>query len=289
MLKCPSCDATLDQDFGMVTCSSCKAVLMIDISGQVQMASDTPPEPVESFTDPEDFEEEEPSPIEDHDFAEDELTDPIEEPADQDYQQDEQEFFASSTDEADDIESFEEPVEEPTDDFDNDFFEEAEPEESQFEEPDTPMEAAPVDESEDEPLAEQEPVETFPMASEPDPMPVDVTEFSNSEDSGLDGGELVYDLTIAGIDSKELREDVKYCLMDEKLKLNHHEFLREIKSGSLLIPDLNPIKAKRIVEQLQFSDLDIKWRQKRVTIEVVEPEVEDVDSGSEDEVGDAEL
>ena len=41
-MNCPSCNAKLDQDFGMVTCQSCKAVLMIDISGKIQTATDVP-------------------------------------------------------------------------------------------------------------------------------------------------------------------------------------------------------------------------------------------------------
>ena len=39
MLQCPSCDTTLDQDFGMVTCQNCGAVLIIEISGDVRIST----------------------------------------------------------------------------------------------------------------------------------------------------------------------------------------------------------------------------------------------------------
>ena len=137
----------------------------------------------------------------------------------------------------------------------------------------------PNDQQEESSLDEdEESPEQFPMAAQADSAPVDVTEFANSEESSLEEGELMYDIFISRIDSKDLRDEVKFVLMDEKLKLNHGEYIKKIKGGKLTVPDLNPIKAKRVVEQLQYSDLDIKWKQKRVIIETVEPE-EDFDEG----------
>ena len=56
-------------------------------------------------------------------------------------------------------------------------------------------------------------------------------------------------------------------------------FLKKIRDGKVTIPNLNPIKAKRIVEQLQYYDIEVKWTQKRVVMDVVDPEMnEDVEA-----------
>lgn len=309
-MNCPSCSAKLDQDFGMVTCGSCKAVLMIDISGQIQMGSDQPP-PVEEEVFENSFVSDE------NDLTESEPI--IEEPNFDDHHSVQADGFAdnddfnneeSILDQGDEDAAFADDSEasftEGDGDFeevaDNEFFESREEvvaegaeefEDSQFEEPQADSAEEIVEESSEvsaqfDDADEDEDSESFPMASEPDPNPVDISDFANSEESNLEDGELVYDVFVGRIDSKDQRDSLKYVLLDEKLKLNHHEFMKKIKNGEVVIPDLNPIKAKRIVEQLQFSDLDIKWKQKRVIIETVEPEIEEGPE-EEDFAEDAEL
>ena len=325
MLKCPRCDNTLDQDFGMITCGQCQAVLMIDISGQVQMASDDPqppPEttdgdgfetavdddatdpPEESITAPDNFESvhtldseyqgdslEQDNQIENTQNlnATDSGFDPIGEDVDQltamDAQTDSEQFTESLSGD----QFFEE-----TGGTDGDFDEHSvldadiiEDEESDSEEnadlPDPPEDES-YTEEDDEPVEDsihqtdfaddqEEEVEVFAMPSEPDPAPVDVTNYANSETSSLEDGEFLYDVWISRIDSKDLKDALKYVLIDEKLKLNHHEYMKAIKDGEVMIPNLNPIKAKRIVEQLQYFSLDISWKQKRVVMEMIDPDI----------------
>lgn len=121
----------------------------------------------------------------------------------------------------------------------------------------------------------------FEMAASPDTEPVDITEFANSESSNLDGGEYLYDLSVGRLDSRELREEFKYILMDEKLKLNFHEYMRKIHNGEVVISNLNPIKAKRIVEQLQYLDVSIKWEQKPVVMQEAFAESDEEDLAEE--------
>jgi uncharacterized Zn finger protein (UPF0148 family) len=42
MPQCPKCEAELNEDFGMVTCAQCEAVVFIDMEGQAQLASEEP-------------------------------------------------------------------------------------------------------------------------------------------------------------------------------------------------------------------------------------------------------
>lgn len=309
MLRCPTCDNTLDQDFGMVTCTECKAVLMIDISGEVQVGVESP----QSFEDHEDDFEEVTQNTSSYDPMEDDLRDEM------------SRFSVDSFEEADDIESVEDldKTSEFTassdsiydsdpdsfDSFENNDFEE------NFEDTntlhDSTEETAPalisalapsVEEEFPEDLEdaseapershadndeEEPPLETFEMAEKPDTEPLDITDFANSEASNLEDGELLYDLYLSRLDSKDLRDAFKFVLLDEKLKLNHHEYLKNIRNGRVTISNLNPIKAKRIVEQLQYTAIDISWKQKRVTVEVVE--AEPVTGGTSGGVEDVEI
>lgn len=270
MLQCPVCENPLDQDFGMVTCSNCQAVLMVDYSGQVQVGgevNDVEEPAVDSVEEisvlSEDIVDEhnllsEPL-VEENHFVEDSVvSDSV---ADEDFAAAMQSDFiddesvageAEEEQESDDIVvqgAFESSEE---DEFVYDLSAEADEE--------------PLDDSvESEVFSEESNLE--PEVLSVDSEPVDITAYANSEESNLDQGELSYDIHIRGLDSKELKEALKYVLLDEKLKLNHNEHLQNIHQGSVSIPALNPIKAKRIVEQLQYYDLDVRWVQKRVIME----------------------
>ncbi|MCJ8276047.1 MAG: hypothetical protein HRT44_05640 [Bdellovibrionales bacterium] len=302
MVNCPACNNEVNEDFGMVTCPHCKAVFMIDYSGKIQYgneeeatAADFSHEEEDVETDfidsntqvsieenTQEYEEPEsefsfPDPekshivnVEDEDF----LTSPQESESESEVEEPDEatDFFESENYDFDGEQENNAPVA----DFGAD---ETLEEDSEIEEPETDnfvsnfqsdldIENEPVTASFDD---EEEEVNDFPPpmpeVKEPDNKPVDITEFANSEDSSLEGGEYLYTVQISRIDSKDLRDDLKYVLMDEKLKLDYVALMRKISSGKLLIPDLHPIKAKRIVEQLQFFDLEVRWVQKRVIME----------------------
>jgi uncharacterized Zn finger protein (UPF0148 family) len=266
VLNCPACDHPLDQDFGMVTCSNCGAVLMIDFSGKV-----TAEDPSAVYEDPAEDSEFE---AEDDNTTEDFFEDPLEDnPTEDDLIEDD-----PYVEEDLGVEAFDE----------ND--QEIEPVEAQaVDEPEADTEDEPVQEvseiKEGE-AEEEETEEVFAMAQEPDTEPVDITNYANSETSNLEEGVLVYDVKISRLDSKDLREALKYVLMDEKLKLNHHQYMNQVRGGEVLIADLNPIKAKRIVEQMQYFNVDISWKQKHVVMETVDLE-NDETSESPDGMEDA--
>jgi len=252
MPQCPSCGSPLDQDFGMVTCADCGAVLMININGQVVVGEDAlthsentntapsnlgwdqdlePPESEEEFGE---FDEFQAGPI--NDLREDSVEDSFED-------SDAQSSLA-----------------------DNDLLEDVD-RESKHAQVNTAF--FEVDEAlgSNEEQQEVSDDEDLGIASAPDKKPLDLTEFANSEASSLESGEFLYQLTISGLDSKDLRDVLKGVLMDEKLKLNYNGILKQISQGRVKIVGLNPVKAKRIVEQLQYFDLKVKWRQSRVTVE----------------------
>ncbi|MCB0377352.1 MAG: hypothetical protein KDD33_02580 [Bdellovibrionales bacterium] len=311
MVNCPSCSAPIDEDFGMVTCPQCKAVFMIDFGGNIQYGEDhSEPTGADDLTDPhgahltQDSEEDsidegeglsaqsEDSFLTEESSFESQQDNPEsswDEPEEQSWDEPDNESWSSENeDQANDYgadlagdgegdfesygvepsgveESFAEASAEDSGDY-----EEMAP--SADDEVETLTGETPGVSEEEFASFEKVPQDLAPAAA----GPIDVSEFGNSEESLLEDGEIVYNLTISGIDSKDLRNSLKYVLMDEKLQLNYHEYINKIKNGEVTIPNLHPIKAKRIVEQLQFMDVSLRWKQRSIIIEESEPvDVED--------------
>ncbi len=283
MPQCPSCGSPLDQDFGMVTCGDCGAVLMININGQVVMGGEAPTES-DNQDDGEntDFPSESAffdSPVEsdilsitDDVLANESDGNPFQASSEQANMGWDQE--SSISDNEVELDEFEDKsLEDPQEDFDsqsslgnNELLQDADPEQENSLGNNAFFEDSEVfgGSGEQQDVSEEE---DLGIASAPDKKPLDVTDFANSEASSLEGGEFLYELRISGLDSKDLRDVLKAVLMDEKLKLNYNGIMKKISQGQVKIEGLNPVKAKRIVEQLQYFDLKIKWRQSRVTVE----------------------
>ena len=284
MLNCPSCDQLLNQDFGMVTCQNCGEVLMIDFSGNIQMGLENSDEAIAPDEQEVQFDEV----TRDSGF--------VDEMEAWNHQDTNPNFQAKES--AEEVVEPEPGVETGFEEYEEDHFsresEVAAPlqEESEIVPDEIPGEndftgESLIPESELVPAGDSLGEAEFVMPSEPDDEPVDITEFANSEDSSLEEGEFLYDLTVGRLDSKELREALKYTLMDEKLQLNHLHYFKNIKNGRVLIPNLNPIKAKRIVEQMQFLDVDLIWVQKRVVL--MEPDETTDGEFEEREIDDVEI
>lgn len=312
MLQCPACDATLDQDFGMVTCQNCGAVLIVEMSGDVQMSTDSETDSPEEFdefvtenthhhnTDEKPGQIPETTVQKNHDEYDqpDDIEQYIENPSSTENlsespdEFDKQDHFKDRDDDtkhdpnlkADPFESqstgekenFDNPgevkttivrVENFTQDLSPEKIIHSTPEESGGFTEVREQESYQAPEVEESLNSDPESTKDSPTSSRINSRPVDITEFANSEQSNMDEGEYLYDLTIDRLDSKDLREALKRVLTDKKLKINDHEVLRKIKNGKVCIPNLNPVKAKRIVEQLQFYDLHIHWKQKRIVME----------------------
>ena len=348
MVNCPSCGTAVDQDFGMVTCGSCKAVFMINYAGDIaygQQVHEESPSPSTGKSELSVVSNNPEIGNEDLAFAGDDevageefdqelsvhdIPDPLAESEDSalfdsqfdssldaeenspfsdldedliEYTHHEPDPVDEALDEGEDLspgllENLQVPEEEVAT-FDENFtetenshdlLEESESiEESSYPEtPDLSDTPPPMEDAEE--LQEQEYEEEFEeehlpvaaMATEPDSSPVDITDFADSDESSLEDGEYLYDLRIERIDSKELKDAVYYTLADEKLGLVHDQLVRRIRNGILVIPDLHPLKAKKIVEQLQYCDIDILWEQRAVIMgdsdEIEDDEEHDMDA-----------
>ena len=238
-LQCLQCGTPLDQDFGIVACTKCGAVMMVDMDGKLQLAEDSEPSPAQ-----------EEAPIESIDAQL--SSEPMagmesyrlpEEAASSEADADATVFHIEPNSEP----TSEAPAEEPIADAplaaeysgeDNSWFE-------QNLEPNMDPSAAPS--------TEQAPVENPGSFS-------DVENFGNQEDA--ETGALQFDLVLRGIDRSEVRSEVLKILADPRLYLSVRDLQAQIQGGVLVISGLNAARTSLLVSRLQHLDVKIEWRQK---------------------------
>ncbi len=100
-----------------------------------------------------------------------------------------------------------------------------------------------------------------------DPLPAmpetsgfaDVLEFANSERTSQ--GPLSYTIVIEGIDTKDVRENLKDALLDPKFQWDLREIMNKLEDGRIELKDLNPAKASVLVHRLRDLPLTVRWRQ----------------------------
>jgi len=86
-------------------------------------------------------------------------------------------------------------------------------------------------------------------------------EIQNYGNSDSLSGPLSYTLIIDGIDTSELRYQLKRVLSDSKLNIEVDVLMPKIDKGHLEIQNMNPVKASVIVQRLLETPLRISWRQ----------------------------
>ncbi|MGE3973669.1 MAG: hypothetical protein AB7F59_03995 [Bdellovibrionales bacterium] len=100
------------------------------------------------------------------------------------------------------------------------------------------------------------------MDAPAEPNIEEIADFGNDISSNAADGFLYYDLKVAGIDSKEVRQSVLNALLDKKLGWSQATLEKKIENGTLSFSGLNPMKASQIVKKLRFLDVQITWTQK---------------------------
>ena len=128
------------------------------------------------------------------------------------------------------------------------------------EEPDTPSQANFQLSSEEELMASPNTPEDF----------LDVENYGNSEGT-TDKGFLHYDVTIKGLDSSEIEQQVLSILEDPRFKWMAKDLLSLQKDGVLVLKKLNPVKAMCLISELSFLPITLSWKQ---YMAITEPQVE---------------
>ena len=89
----------------------------------------------------------------------------------------------------------------------------------------------------------------------------EVATFGNSDASLAREGGYRFNLSIFGIDSADIRNDVKDALTDGRFLWDLESLLGQIEQGVLKLNDLSAVKSALIVQRLKTLPVDIKWEQ----------------------------
>jgi hypothetical protein len=89
----------------------------------------------------------------------------------------------------------------------------------------------------------------------------EVATFGNSDASTAREGGYRFNLSIYGIDSADIRNDVKDALTDGRFLWDLESLLGQIEQGVLKLNDLSAVKSALIVQRLKTLPVDIKWEQ----------------------------
>ena len=86
----------------------------------------------------------------------------------------------------------------------------------------------------------------------------EITDFGNQDNSV---SVISYDLSITGLDTKEVMVLFKEAIEDQKFGWMPQDIFSKIKNGECLLKDLNPIQAFVLAKRIQFLDIETEWKQ----------------------------
>lgn len=89
----------------------------------------------------------------------------------------------------------------------------------------------------------------------------DLSQFANSSESGAFTGSLRYSVLISGIDSADVRRDLRDLISDKKFLWDCDAILKSIRSGTVKIENLAPVKAVLLIQGLRELPVRVKWEQ----------------------------
>ncbi|HRK06148.1 MAG TPA: hypothetical protein PLZ57_00135 [Pseudobdellovibrionaceae bacterium] len=274
---CPKCSAELRDDYGMVACAGCGAIVFVDMDGIAHMSSEESANPPAAAKFPEadqlagdestptNFNNPpagEPEASADGDaplgvFEQPEVASQFETSAAPEVQP--LEFDASPQLEASATPHDGAPLEAaPSDDA---------PAAAAGEEPLNPTESpAEINEDFADFFGETEKPQKSPAKVNP-ADPLGVSGYAANELSQAKGGGLLFKLRISGIDSKELREEIRQALKDSRFGWSLSEVMGpdRLRGGVLVIPNLNAVKTSIIVNRIKHLPVEIRWEQYAIT------------------------
>ena len=281
MAQCPSCKSTVEEDFGIVNCSSCGAMLIVDFDGQVRMHGE------ENVAPPSD--EPQLPPVSAPNHLEQPTTESFQEenglPSDSFYRsmpEPEQEMnWSEGQGEPSPQENFEDmslgeslvesfnesPTETPEFSMESDSEEVA-----AYPQDPPPVEEVPFAEgtsfgmeSTDTPIEvplTQDDSHQIPEGPPSDPSDIsDISEFGNSEMSQGKEGSLRFNIFITGIDTADIRESIKEALTDKRFIWDIEAIMKTIDHGQLKIEELSSVKSSIVVQRIKNLPVQIRWEQ----------------------------
>lgn len=92
----------------------------------------------------------------------------------------------------------------------------------------------------------------------------ELADYGNSEDSLAREGAYRFSIYISGIDSADIKNEIKDALSDGRFLWDLDALMKQIDQGALVIRDLSAVKSALIVQRLKILPIDIKWEQNAI-------------------------
>lgn len=89
----------------------------------------------------------------------------------------------------------------------------------------------------------------------------DIAKFGNSSMSQAREGSLLFDIYISGIDTADIRSQVREALTDTRFVWDAQAFMARLRNGELRIKDVSAIKSAIIIQRLRSVPVDVRWEQ----------------------------
>ncbi len=109
--------------------------------------------------------------------------------------------------------------------------------------------------------------EVQPEELEPAPIEPTSPNISNlageSESITQESSPFVYSINIKGIDTADIRRDLKDTLTDMRLRIDVDAIINSIDQGEVTIANVSSVKAALIVQRLRSLPVDLSWQQRR--------------------------
>jgi hypothetical protein len=103
-------------------------------------------------------------------------------------------------------------------------------------------------------------------ASQNDPNdPLGISAYANSELSSAKDGPLVVTVIISGIDTKDLRSEIRQAIQDSRFGWDSGAVMASIKGGTLVLPRITPVKASIVINRIKNLAVQIRWEQNAIT------------------------
>ncbi len=221
MSQCPYCQSEISDDFGLVTCKSCGQSIMISIDGHIQKIDP-------SGVDPGDAQDLSSGEVGGEEFEEDYPSEPLpEQPLGPDSEVQALELAQDSYEE-----------------------------EAVLPEIPSHVDPAPFEE---DPLGGD--LKEAVPPPETDASFGDVVSFANSDSNQWTEGNIKYKVIISGVDSAELKLELKLILSEPRFMWDHFALMSSIKAGELILNDISAVKASVLVKRLRPLSVGVRWEQ----------------------------
>lgn len=95
--------------------------------------------------------------------------------------------------------------------------------------------------------------------------PLGISAYANSELSSAKNGPLVVTVIISGIDTKDLRSEIRQAIQDSRFGWDAGAVMASIKGGTLVLPRISPVKASIVINRIKNLAVQIRWEQNAIT------------------------